>query len=768
MVYRRGYKHNSGRIKLVGTLLAIAALVAQPLLALDVPRVFAAGANVSSAVFEADDASVNINTNSDKFSVRLKNSGGSDEAVTGSATLHLTSSSTTGRFAPTTSDSYGATSEADFTISSGSSLISFYYKDSVAGTYTITATVGGGEIPTPVEVSTSVTVVDPTPDPAAPEVNAENFNTNNDSVYKGISVGFNAAHFGTVSEVKVDILRADGSHVIKYANQAVKDSISNKSVPVQQTAPFVIQEGTFTEASDVDNWQPAPASWTKDTKPVSVTISITDASGTKTTTNAAFNEGNNIWPTYLSLLPTPKVTVTSPVLGAFVTTAPRNTLTVSGTFTDDKAVNYLQLDLIYKGNLVTVYTMHYNNPGLAANGNFTVNIPVPAGLADGDYSLLYTGTDFDGGVTQRMERTFTIDNTAPAAPTDLLWTTASGHVLSIGNITNEVSGSASWTASTSSDVDHYLYKYWKAIDGNAFKQGSEYLEQIGGTSLWREFNQGEGVHYFCVVAVDRAGNQSPCSAPFVITYDATAPVITIATPTSGQVITTNTTDSVITISGTFTDNTAPNYAHIQLVDAIGASQGLTTVYGNADGTYSANLSTAGLPDGTYRVYVWGTDFAGNVSNREVTVQSFTLMRQAVQPAQPLANGPTTTSDNVQGASTTQSTSPQTALQSDASSSGTVLSSRTVGGFGGYTSGADSDTLATVVDESSKPSILGSSRVAQNTTSPISESTGDEAEATQCAQWFGVCWYWWVIGGVVTIVTLWIIAVITRRDDHATQ
>lgn len=131
----------------------------------------------------------------------------------------------------------------------------------------------------------------------------------------------------------------------------------------------------------------------------------------------------------------------------------------------------------------------------------------------------------------------TIDNTAPAAPTNLSWTTAKNNVIANGGTTKEVSGTASWDTSTSSDVDHYIYKYWNAIDGNQYKVGSEWPAIVYGTSLPGSFTEGEGTHYYCVVAVDAAGNESDCSDAFEITYtiDRTAPAApTILAPTARQ------------------------------------------------------------------------------------------------------------------------------------------------------------------------------------------------------------------------------------------
>lgn len=104
------------------------------------------------------------------------------------------------------------------------------------------------------------------------------------------------------------------------------------------------------------------------------------------------------------------------------------------------------------------------------------------------------------------------------APTNLGWKTSTDVIVENNGTTSEYSGVASWTASVSEDVDHYIYKYWNGIDGNQYKVGSEYNTQSTGLSVPGVFNQGEGTHHFCVVAVDAAGNKSECSETFTITY----------------------------------------------------------------------------------------------------------------------------------------------------------------------------------------------------------------------------------------------------------
>ncbi len=126
-----------------------------------------------------------------------------------------------------------------------------------------------------------------------------------------------------------------------------------------------------------------------------------------------------------------------------------------------------------------------------------------------------------------------------------------------------------------------------------------------------------------VTLSDLVGNTSTVTVD-INWIDKTIPLITIAAPSANQIIATRLTDQKLTVSGTFIDNTGPNYAHIQIVDAGGNSRGLLTVYGNASGTFSGQLNAATLEDGTYTVFVWGTDFAGNVSDRANTFTVFKI------------------------------------------------------------------------------------------------------------------------------------------------
>jgi len=84
-----------------------------------------------------------------------------------------------------------------------------------------------------------------------------------------------------------------------------------------------------------------------------------------------------------------------------------NKLVIAGSFTDNLAANYLQIELVKDGNLVTVVTKH----GALANG--TLAEFDASTLADGQYEVFATATDHAGNVSERRRHVFTLNNTIP-------------------------------------------------------------------------------------------------------------------------------------------------------------------------------------------------------------------------------------------------------------------------------------------------------------------------------------------------------------------
>ncbi len=122
-----------------------------------------------------------------------------------------------------------------------------------------------------------------------------------------------------------------------------------------------------------------------------------------------------------------------------------------------------------------------------------------------------------------------IDKTPPSVPKNLSFVGLSGHVAS-GNPTNSQTGTLSWQDDNPSDVDKYVYKFWTNIPGyfegyaNAWTTSNP--SYFSGSSIWTNFDQ-EGTYYFCVEAVDAAGNASACSDTYSVVYDKTAPGVPV-------------------------------------------------------------------------------------------------------------------------------------------------------------------------------------------------------------------------------------------------
>lgn len=242
------------------------------------------------------------------------------------------------------------------------------------------------------------------------QVAVEHFTTV-DGGYKGIEVGFSGEHFGTVSSVEVDMSRADGSHVIKRANQGVLDAMSN-AVDAHVATPFVIQEGSFTEAGDVASWQPAdPTIWTNDTTPTGVTVTITDENGTKQVACNLFDQ-----PTpYVDLLPvvSPPVDAEPPLLTITGETSAVVGEDVMLTVASNEALTALHV-FIGDDELLT---------GVTQLSDTTWSV-VYAPVAAGTYTFRVNGTDIAGNTSEDGYFEVTAKEIIVAAPPTAEQTTA--------------------------------------------------------------------------------------------------------------------------------------------------------------------------------------------------------------------------------------------------------------------------------------------------------------------------------------------------------
>lgn len=424
-------------------------------------------------------------------------------------------------------------------------------------------------------------------------------------------------------------------------------------------------------------------------------------------------------------------------------------------------------------------------------------------------------TVFPGGVKSDWSPVskMTIDMVAPAAPTNLKWKTSTNVTVTDGGITHVYDGTAQWGAV--SDVDHYVYKYWNDIPGNPYKTGSEYTTNVGTTSLYGMFNQGDGVHHFCVAAVDAAGNASACT-PFTITYDATAPLATITAPATGAFV-----KGVVTIEGTVADNNPMN-SYFSIYKNGSGSPILTSLYSDGRTTHTLNWNTSGVSDGQYTIYFETRDKAGNkdgtISSLGNSVKKVTVTVDNTAPVVTItsavrnSDGTTTvtgtTTDNTSpvivsldgdelspvtpvGGSWTITTDPLSnvahqfvAKSTDAAGNAGTSTPRTVAADAELTAlvtnGVVPATTSAVpffgpapiitgATNTNGQDVLGTSTAPQNSTNANNDDEAvkgaSDEKNTSAAQsgLFGLAWYWWLAILAAIVGLWWLIA--ARRRKH---
>jgi hypothetical protein len=128
--------------------------------------------------------------------------------------------------------------------------------------------------------------------------------------------------------------------------------------------------------------------------------------------------------------------------------------------------------------------------------------------------LFYTGTDFTGGITDRMERKFIIDTTAPGVP--VLETPANDATITTNafwfewsDVTDAVSYEVQFSQNDATDVSGALnVGVWS---------GDAHHNQPAESRAWSE--GATGTWYWQVRSVDAAGNKSAWTAPWKLIID---------------------------------------------------------------------------------------------------------------------------------------------------------------------------------------------------------------------------------------------------------
>lgn len=290
-----------------------------------------------------------------------------------------------------------------------------------------------------------------------------------------------------------------------------------------------------------------------------------------------------------------------------------------------------------------------SNP--VALGNFDI-----ADLPDGTYTIHMHAHDLAGNQNEATTE-FTIDRTAPTISSIIYNASPSGTQVFTDGYTNEknfvfhlVSGDG---------TTRYQLKYWNDIAGSGFNGESHAwspadISATGHMATLGEytdlFTQEEGVHYFSFSACDAAGNCSSYSDPFVVTYDNTAPVVTVNSIDDIQLPT-----NTQTITGTVAD--ANTVTGVEVSTDGGATWQPATTVDGTNWTYDAT----GLSVETYTVIARATDEAGNTSSDDTSSPAdywTTFTVTAVTPPNSNTNGNTGAGSNgVSQTSTNQFAAP---------------------------------------------------------------------------------------------------------------
>ncbi|MFI5212536.1 MAG: hypothetical protein ACHQTE_01070 [Candidatus Saccharimonadales bacterium] len=238
----------------------------------------------------------------------------------------------------------------------------------------------------------------------------------------------------------------------------------------------------------------------------------------------------------------------------------------------------------------------------------------------------------------------TVDTTKPAVPSSLSWIDSSNQTAQNG-FTNVQKGTLSWKTTTPADVDHYVYKFWTNISGyqddasHPWSDSYSYVvKTTDGGHVPTDFADKQGTYFFCVEAVDKAGNNSGCSTPLHITFDRAAPVSFITGPQEGDIV-----HGTVTVSGTVTD-VNPDHYYFVVKDAAGVVQaGPGTVTQAVVSNW--NWDTTKVVDGTYLIDLEARDKAGNKDSHSTATVHVTVHNAPVVLTPSVSAGDFATWDN---------------------------------------------------------------------------------------------------------------------------
>ncbi len=272
----------------------------------------------------------------------------------------------------------------------------------------------------------------------------------------------------------------------------------------------------------------------------------------------------------------------------------------SGTLTISGRADAAGQAITVKEGAATVAT-----PTTGGNGVWSFNA---AALPEGTHTLTATATDAGGtSPVSAVALTFTIDRTAPVAPT-IAANVFSGNAIDLYTTANTVTLSG-----VGAEANSFINLY---VSPN-LATPLQALIPVDGSGNWTFTTTGvltEGQYDFFVKGIDIATNitQNFDANPYRVVVDRTAPaapvIVDFDTDTGSSATDNNTSDKTPTLTGT-----AEAFAVVMVYVGVGASPALLgSVTADDQGAWSFPI-TAALGDGPYRYRATATDRANNAS-----------------------------------------------------------------------------------------------------------------------------------------------------------
>jgi hypothetical protein len=363
-------------------------------------------------------------------------------------------------------------------------------------------------------------------------------------------------------------------------------------------SPLIDTHGPYTVTADA-NGNISDSSFTTDFHDLNVGFTLT-ATGSVSQAQTIFTDAG----------PKPSSTITFPAQGgSYNATGWTGTIAGTASFatgTTSRAVNVSvkrngTTNKYWNGTAFTSSSEVFSTP--TGTTSWTITFPFSNFPPDDSYTVHSVASDSNGTETGNTTATFTIDTTAPAAPSKPSLAsgsdTGSSQSDSITNVTTNLKFNG--TAEANSTVNLF-------VDGSLASSGNGTANNGGN---WTNINVAgllsEGTHTVVAKATDAASNVSLPSAALTITIDTTAPTATItAHPTDP----TTSTSASFSFSGN--DPTSGGVSS-------GVDHFLCKLDAGAFSICTSPDSLTGLATGSHTFQVEAVDVAGNTG----TLVSFT-------------------------------------------------------------------------------------------------------------------------------------------------